>query len=1196
MAGTTISSYTTIGVSLTVASQNPVTVSSSGTIAVSGTDASAIYGIFGLPGTIANDGVLRAVNGYGVRLLSGGAITNGSGTDTKASITGGLYGVKLGIHGAGTIHNFGTIASTSTTTGMGVLAVATAAVVNGSASDTTADISGYYSGVRIEGAGASVANFGKITATSTFGSAVYLRAGGNVTNGSATDTVASIGGVEFGVEVAHAAGTIINFGTIEGTGTQFARGIVLAAGGSVVNGSSLDKAAYILADNKNGIYTGGTAASSVVNFGTIRSIGFLSKDNGIAISPGGTVTNGSAGDTTAIIIGERHGVYIRAEVASAVNNFGTIQGLGNDGLSLYLGANVTNGSTADTTAVIKGITGIYQGGPDTISNFATIIGSGTAIALGRGGKVVNGSATDKVAEIVGATGLSGGVAAATVANFGTIAGTAGSAIVLTTGGTVTNGSAADTSARITGTNAGISSSATAATVANFATIIGNGGAAVGLAMGGSVTNGAAGDTTALISGGSDGVSIGGAVGTVANFGSISGPFNIGALLSFGGSVTNGGTADTGASITGANTGVQFGIHDAGTLANFGTIGSTSPVTGTGVIAESDATVVNGATNSTAALITGYYDGVQIRGSAATVTNFGKIAAVSTFGVGVYLSAGGSVINGGAANTAASIASAEIGVEVAHIAGTVSNFGTITGTGPFGRGIVLEEGGSVTNGSSADTAAYIGANDHNAVYIGGAGSSSVVNFGAIKGTGPANLSNGVEIRGGGTVTNGSTADTKATISGTQHGVYIEGLVASAVNNFGTITSSAKSSVSLYLGGNVTNGAAADTTALITGASGVYIGGPGTVANFGTITGTAGAGVSMREGGSVTNGSATDKSATINVVGSSGTHPAIYDLAGVTTIVNFGTISSATSSAIHLDGGGTITNGSTADKTATIIGTTGHPGIYTEVGTVTVTNFGTITGGNDGIAFTNGTVSATATVINAGTISNAGGTAGTAITFGANNDRLVLDPGAKFIGTVSGGGGVNVMELAAGGAGTTGSIGSEFVNFGSVVVDSGASWTLTGSNSTGTVTDNGTLTVGSSASLDITGAVDPASTGLFQLSGSSTLEVSADQGTSDQMKFLGAAEVIIDHAASFGTNVGSTSYAGPLIENFGTNDKIDLKDVTLAGAALNYSTATGLLQITDGSTGLATLAFQNSSLGAGTFHIGNDSSGHILLTHS
>src|ERR1700729_3075267 len=129
MAGTTISSSTTVGVTLTIASQNPVTVKSTGTANVSGTGASAIYGVFGVPGPIANDGLLTAANGYGIKLVSGGTITNGSATDTKASISGGLYGVRFNIHGAGTLDNFGTISNTSTTTGAGVRALGGGTVV-----------------------------------------------------------------------------------------------------------------------------------------------------------------------------------------------------------------------------------------------------------------------------------------------------------------------------------------------------------------------------------------------------------------------------------------------------------------------------------------------------------------------------------------------------------------------------------------------------------------------------------------------------------------------------------------------------------------------------------------------------------------------------------------------------------------------------------------------------------------------------------------------------------------------------------------------------------------------------------------------------------------------------------------------------------------------------------------------------------
>jgi hypothetical protein len=79
-----------------------------------------------------------------------------------------------------------------------------------------------------------------------------------------------------------------------------------------------------------------------------------------------------------------------------------------------------------------------------------------------------------------------------------------------------------------------------------------------------------------------------------------------------------------------------------------------------------------------------------------------------------------------------------------------------------------------------------------------------------------------------------------------------------------------------------------------------------------------------------------------------------------------------------------------------------------------------------------------VTNAGTITGSGGTA---VTFaGTGSKRLVVDPGAVFNGKVSGGTPSSAtLELASGGsAGTLSGLGTSFVNFGSVTVDSGASW--------------------------------------------------------------------------------------------------------------------------------------------------------------
>jgi hypothetical protein len=250
---------------------------------------------------------------------------------------------------------------------------------------------------------------------------------------------------------------------------------------------------------------------------------------------------------------------------------------------------------------------------------------------------------------------------------------------------------------------------------------------------------------------------------------------------------------------------------------------------------------------------------------------------------------------------------------------------------------------------------------------------------------------------------------------------------------------------------------------------------------------------------------------------------------------------------------------------------------------------VTGGS-GVEFGNG---ATGTVVNAGKIVSNAGSTGTAIAFATGTNRLVVDPGASFTGHVTTGGGPDTLELAAG-TGTFSGIGSQFTGFGTVTVDTGATWTLTGANTAATVDNLGTLALAASGSLDVTSTVAAASTGTFELNTSSILTIAADPAAGDKMKFLGSGELVVANASSFGVNVGTTTYTGPLIENFVAGDSIDLSNVPEAGAVLNYSTATGLLQVTVGSTHPATLAFQTATLGSGTFEPGNDGSGHLLIT--
>jgi hypothetical protein len=111
-----------------------------------------------------------------------------------------------------------------------------------------------------------------------------------------------------------------------------------------------------------------------------------------------------------------------------------------------------------------------------------------------------------------------------------------------------------------------------------------------------------------------------------------------------------------------------------------------------------------------------------------------------------------------------------------------------------------------------------------------------------------------------------------------------------------------------------------------------------------------------------------------------------------------------------------------------------------------------------------------------------------------------------------------------------------------------------------------------------AIDPSSAGLFQLGSGATFEVAAATGTTTQINFLdNSSELIIDNAASFGTNVGTASYAGPQLQHFVPGDKIDLKSFSSAGVTLSYNASTGVLQVSNSASQVASLDFQISSLG-------------------
>ncbi len=339
----------------------------------------------------------------------------------------------------------------------------------------------------------------------------------------------------------------------------------------------------------------------------------------------------------------------------------------------------------------------------------------------------------------------------------------------------------------------------------------------------------------------------------------------------------------------------------------------------------------------------------------------------------------------------------------------------------------------------------------------------------------------------------------------------------------------------------NGGLVNNTGTIAGDVDIYrwfLGNGGTVINKGTITGQV-----YLAGGSVNNSGVIDLT----------TLPEDEDL-WVGGVLIGGTAGIT----------GTVTN------SGTVIGD--RFGITTEypTGTVaTVVNSGTIIavgtplapGHNDPAnAFAGvGVALAGGTVVDSGSISGAAG----AIVFGTIGDanRVVLSPGytplatghyvynsgwigGSVIGSTAAGA-TNTLELAASGtAGTVSGLSDKFVNFGTVTVDSGAQWAVTGGDNVigsgqtltvyGTLTDFGSVT--NQGSISGTGRllVDPAT---FVNSGSVGIEVTLDGGS-----YLGnSATISVAGTAVYGTNGANTVVNSGTITGTGT-----------AGVGINLAT--------------------------------------------
>jgi hypothetical protein len=339
--------------------------------------------------------------------------------------------------------------------------------------------------------------------------------------------------------------------------------------------------------------------------------------------------------------------------------------------------------------------------------------------------------------------------------------------------------------------------------------------------------------------------------------------------------------------------------------------------------------------------------------------------------------------------------------------------------------------------------------------------------------------------------------------------------------------------------------------------------GSISGAGTLQADA-ATTLVLNGASIQAAKVTDNG-TVNLGGGT-VQATTFTIAAGAKLIGFGSVQNAVANAglIEANGGvlgvtGSITGAGTlqADSAATL-SLTGASILATKV-----TDNGTVSLGGGTLKATTFTVAGASKLIGFGTVQNAVANSG-------------------------------LVEANGGTLAVTGAI----TGAGALQADSGATLALTGAvNSATTVKDNGTVSIGVGDKLTVTGAVDPASTGVFLLNNSSVLDVAVDKGTSNKMSFIGTGRLAVDAIAQFGNNIGTTSYTGPLLENFGIGDAIQLKDLNFAGASIvSYTAASGLLQLANGAT-KSTLLFQDSTLG-GTkaFHLGNDGGGHVLLTET
>ena len=294
-----------------------------------------------------------------------------------------------------------------------------------------------------------------------------------------------------------------------------------------------------------------------------------------------------------------------------------------------------------------------------------------------------------------------------------------------------------------------------------------------------------------------------------------------------------------------------------------------------------------------------------------------------------------------------------------------------------------------------------------------------------------------------------------------------------------------------------------------------------------------------------------------------------------VTNFGTLLGG--GALFRLSPGTLVN------SGVVLGNAAYGGVYMQAG-------GTVTNLAGGLISANGATSSyqgappygvfivggAATITNAGTIN---GNTGNAVLLPTGfQNRVIVDPGAVFVGTVNGGTAVDAtLELASSASvGTLSGFGTQIVNFGTVNFDSSASWLLHASTAISSAVINGFTTTDT---IDLAGFVAVSDT-----FASNTLVLTSASNAHVTLHIQGAlatSNFTIPGDGAGGTDLGFTAVVPTL--NYGQT--IDEAGIV----ATSETVSAGVMTLFNGGgTAVGTVAV-GTSLASGDFSLRSDGSG-------